>query len=180
METITNLHAAIEAHKPALAASFTSRIQATFDYLVQKFGDRMEGIYNTTSSHVWRETVRPLCTSTRTGDLRGSLSYQLNPEKVAEAAARYADLTAAAWEGKIQAKLGELDAATVHRLDGLRFRITGTRAGRAVEIQQDMILNVSSKGTVFNQFPARLYVERKFTSEAAYKRMFAPKQAQTV
>jgi hypothetical protein len=180
METITNLHAAIEAHKPALAASFTSRVESMFGYLVSKFGVRMDGIYNTTSAKVWRETLSPLCSHTRANDLRRSAEYHLNPEKVAKAAAEYANQTTAAWEAKIQAKLGELDSATVHCLEGVRFRITGTRAGRAVEIQQDMILNVSAKGTVFNQFPARIYIDRKFTSETAYKRLFAPQQAQTI
>jgi hypothetical protein len=36
-----------------------------------------------------------------------------------------------------------------------------------------MIMNVSSRGTLFNQFPARIYVDGKFTSEAKFKKEIA-------
>jgi hypothetical protein len=34
-----------------------------------------------------------------------------------------------------------------------------------------MIINVSPKGKLFNQFPARIYVNGKFTSAAAYAKL---------
>lgn len=39
-----------------------------------------------------------------------------------------------------------------------------------VRIEQSVILNVSSKGKVSNQFPARIYVAGKFVSEAKFKK----------
>lgn len=37
---------------------------------------------------------------------------------------------------------------------------------------QDRIFNVISKGTLYNQWPARIYIDGKRISEAAYKRLF--------
>lgn len=84
-----------------------------------------------------------------------------------------ADDVVAVWANKVQAKMGELDDATVHYVSGTAFRITGTRGGRKVTIEQHMIINVSRLGRLFNQWPSRIYVDGQFTSEAKYKKMFA-------
>ena len=72
---------------------------------------------------------------------------------------------------EIAAKLGELDGAEVRHLDGYRFAVVGTKDGRTVRIEQDMIVNISVKGTLFNQFPSRIYVDGKFTSAANYAKL---------
>jgi hypothetical protein len=59
----------------------------------------------------------------------------------------------------------------VRALDGARFRIVGIKNDRSICIEQDRIVNVSPKGTLFNQFPARIYVNGKFTSAAAYAKL---------
>lgn len=174
--TNATIHAALLARIPALAESTESLLRAQFAGLLGQFGENMKGICNSRSYSVWVNTIRGLCDRAEPSDKkpwehdRGV--YTLNDEKVARAARRIAEGAATAWEAKINAKLGELDDATVHA-DGVRFMISGHRAGKKITIDQDMIVNVSPKGTLFNQFPARIYIDGKFTSAANYAKVFA-------
>lgn len=163
--TDATLQAALEAHKPALVARYTAMTQSTFNSMVERHGPSLKGVGNCwTFARMWTGWISSL--TRHEGDAR-----ILDADRVANAAAAYADATIEAWAGKITTKMGEVEGATIHHLDGAAFRITGTLAGKKVGIDQNMILNVSSKGLPFNQFPARIYVDGKFTSEAAWKRM---------
>lgn len=169
----TELAAALEAFKPELADRFAAMVRHQFDVLVRRHGPALKNIANTTDYRVWANTVRPLTTCTRTGKAFYDVVYAVDETRLAAEAVKYADEVTAEWGRKIEAKLGEMGGAKVNRMDGCRFLITGTRAGRRVEIQQDMILNVSSKGLLFNQWPARVYIDGKFFSAAAYTKAFA-------
>lgn len=155
---------ALEAYKPSLEAYFVNFAERRFANLVNQFGPALRGVYNSDQARNWG-AISSLARST--GD-RVNSAYVLDADRVAAAATVFADATVATWADKISAKLGELDNAEVRHLDGYRFAITGQKAGRSVRIEQDMIVNVSSKGTLFNQFPARIYVDGKFMSAAKF------------
>ena len=72
---------------------------------------------------------------------------------------------------KVNAKAGELTDSKVLRVSGANFRITGMKGDKKVMIEQNQIINVSVKGKLFNQFPARIYVDGKFISAAAFKKI---------
>jgi hypothetical protein len=156
----TVLADALAAHKPALAQYYTASVERRFANLVQRFGSELRGVYNSDVATLWQSIARLA--------KRVNKDQVLDAELVAAAAKEFADATVASWQGKIQSKLGELEEASVSHLDGYRFQICGLKAGRKVRIEQDMILNFSSKGTPFNQFPARIYVDGKFTPAAKY------------
>lgn len=165
--TDATLQAALEAHKPALAARYTAMAQSTFSNMVERHGPALKGINNCwTYARMWSGWISSL--TRRDGDARA-----LDADLVAKAAAAYADATIEAWAAKIATKMGEVEGATIQRMDGVAFLIVGSLAGKRIEIDQQMILNVSSQGKPFNQFPARLRVDGKATSEAAWKRMRA-------
>jgi hypothetical protein len=164
---MTDLTAALEAHKPDLEARFVSFTTNRFNRLIEQFGPALRGIYNSDQCRNWGAIAG--CT-VRLGD-RVNSEYALDDARLAAAAKSFAEQTVAAWATKIEAKLGDLTDAEVRHLDGARFRITGTKGDRSVSIEQDMIVNVSPKGTLFNQFPARIYVNGKFTSAAAYAKL---------
>lgn len=173
MTTNAELTAALDSFKPELAARYDRMVRHQFERLVHRHSANLKNVANTTDYRVWANTVRPMCVSTKTGNTLWDFAYSIDDARLAAEAAKYADEVVEQWGNKIEAKLGELDGARVLRMDGCRFLIVGTRAGVAVEIQQDMILNVSSKGTLFNQWPSRIYVNKKFLSEAAYRKRFA-------
>ena len=173
----TAIHTALEAFRPQLAAAIAYRIERNYKRMTELAAQNGGGWWGINAwlepetQRMWSETTRRCC------DANGFTStdgYTLNPDKVAKFADRQVTDMLASWEAKLVAKLAELDnAEAVRQHSGVAFIVTGTKAGKPVSIEQSMIVNVSSKGLLFNQFPARIYVAGKFTSEAAYKRQFA-------
>ena len=162
---VDTLHAALVAFTPELEASYTALVTDRFNRMVAQLGADLKNVYNDwTWARTFRETIAPNCRRDENGQ------YKLNPVLLAAGAEAYAGMTIANWEAKIQAKMGQLDAATVQHLTGYTFRIIGTRGTDNVSIEQHMILNVSPKGKLFNQWPARIYVNGKFISEAKFKK----------
>lgn len=80
-----------------------------------------------------------------------------------------ADAQIAAFAAKLQKKLGALGDFQATFTRGADFTVTGTRNGHRVVVEQQTVFKVSSNGTPFNQFPARIYVDGKFTPAAEYE-----------
>jgi len=158
--------------RAALVANFskqvTSSINWQFDALLKQFGPSFKGAANSRSYHVWRETVRPCCDASSN---RMDAVYTLSADRVARKAAELAEQFADEVIAKLNIKLGELTNGSVAYVSGANFLIHGTKNGQSVAIEQNQIINVSVKGKLFNQFPARIYVDKKFTSAAKFKKM---------
>ena len=93
----------------------------------------------------------------------------LNTDKVTSAAMKSAKMTVEAMEAKVAGKVGKLSGVTVRHVNGCEFDINGTDAsGRAVQLIQTTVYKFSPNGTMFAQFPCRIYVDGKFTAEAAF------------
>ena len=171
----TAITTALNLFQPELEARYASQVTEYYGKIRSKLGSAFANVYNDwTYARVFQLTVAPNCDRVKTVDNEfdgSSREVVLNQVKLARNAAIYASETIAAWEGKITAKLGELDNADVKRLTGCTFQITGTLSNHKVVIEQTIVTKVSSKGTVFNQFPARIYVDGKFTSEVQYKKL---------
>jgi len=164
---MTAIRTALEAFIPQIAERYESSVTHLFTKMVEAHGASLKGIFNSwTYARAYRNHV-----SIYVRTVEGA--KVLNTELLAAGAQAYALGSVAAWEDKINLKVGELENADVSRLDGVSFNITGMRAGKKVQIVQQIIVNVSSQGKAFNQFPARTYVERKPVSEAAYRKMFS-------
>lgn len=153
--------AAIEKHKPQLVKEYEASVARSLSSLKLSYTDA-EGNFRVPMSKkgdyaLW-EKLRKVMTGAN-----------LDPVKVKEAAQQYADMVAESMKDKIMFKAGELQNPEVRNMSGWEFLITGEVKGSKVYIEQNMILNCSSLGTLFNQFPARIYVDGKFMSEAAYK-----------
>jgi hypothetical protein len=170
---MTELNTALEAYKPELAARFDAFIRWQFDTMVKDCGPSLKNIDRDGRwVRVWYNTMSPLVT--RTDDrFRPLEAAFIREDRLANEAAEYAENVVESWKVKINAKLGELESAQVENMGGMQFNITGTKHGRQVRIEQTVIVKTSSLGKVFNQFPARIYVDGKFTSEAAFKRLAA-------
>ena len=92
-------------------------------------------------------------------------------DKLQEASNKYADNVIQAWKDKIQYKLGAIDNAECKKLTGMSFLITGTKHGKEVRIEQQVIVNRSKHGLLFNQFPARINYDGKAISERRFKEL---------
>lgn len=171
------LKAALESRIPDLSESYKRNMRSQFKWLVSLYGESMDNISNGKQYHLWSDTVRPVCyvTNPTTGCRRPSdpkPTWAIKEEALERRAEEYAKSTALAWFDKIAGKMGNLTDAKCLYAEGMRYIITGMKGDNTVRIEQDMILNVSSKGRVFNQFPSRIYCNGKFISEAKFKDKF--------
>ncbi len=95
-------------------------------------------------------------------------------ESVEKASKSYAKDQIAKFVMKLNRKLGELVNVEVDFADfnGYNCEIRGEAAdGKKVRVEQNRILNFSKNGNPFHQWPARIYVDGKKVSEAAFKKM---------
>jgi hypothetical protein len=178
----TTIHDALEALRPDLEKRYQANVRSTFAHLIETFGPAVEGIYkshNYQSAHVWRHVCAPVVrhvyldeAGNPTPRYSRRTRYELDEARLEKESVAYAQSVALHWEVKILGKLQEMEQVEVRYLDGHRFSITGTRAGQHIQIEQSLIIKRSTKGLLFNQWPARIYVDGKFTPEAAYKRLF--------
>jgi hypothetical protein len=175
-----NLLKGLGDYAPEIAARFKLNVEYMFGRMVEALGEDLKGVHNSWAyCKQWSETVRPIVKceypdnpNAITHSPRDRRIYSIDAEKMEKAAAQYAKDTINTWKIKILAKLETLENVEVEHLTGLTFRIYGTRQGRKIEIQQEMIINCSKNGKLFNQFPALIYVDGKRKSEKKYKEMF--------
>lgn len=176
------LNTALDALRPALAEEYKAFVTRIFESTIARFGADLRQSKN------YRETVTFKTLVVRSTDYLEvekqrydeatktfhpyKYAYVLNPTKLEENAQKYAEVQVDAWRDKILAKMGELTSAKVEYFwTSGQFTITGLRGNRAVAIHQTRVMKSSCRGLLFHQFPARIYVDGKFTSEAAYKKM---------
>ena len=169
--TITNdLTAALEAHAPRFAEYYREQNRRLFARLIKEFGPALRGIYNSSSSSSNCMAVINQITD-RAQSRSVSEPYTLSAGKLAAYADKAAQNLVTAWIGKIAQKVDELESPAVSHVNDYAYLITGTRNGHHVSINQNMIVNVSSRGVLFNQFPARITLDGKKISAAAYAKM---------
>jgi hypothetical protein len=170
-----DLKAALDEYKPQIEDRYKAYVTAVFENLKKLFGPRFNGVANSKHYFVYSDVVGNFkLVKEDERDYRPSAGeYFIDDERLARNAVKYAEATVESWLGKINSKIGDLEDAKVHRLNDMRFEIEGTKHGHSVRIDQDMIINQSSKGKLFNQFPARIYVDGKFFPETKYKAMCA-------
>lgn len=170
------LEAAFAAYTPRLAEVFTRQSRSAFAQMVADCGPTLKGVYNHNQhARTYRAWLAAFVDrgSVVSGGVRKDTDATINEARLAACATTWAEQTIAAWADKINAKLGAMDEVKVASLLNDRFTIIGTRAGRTVRIEQDRIVQRSTKGLLFNQFPSRIYLDGKFTPEAKYHATFA-------
>jgi hypothetical protein len=160
-EFATAVHDAVHAHKPVLVNDYADYVGRVYARMVRVYGPEIRDIMDKGDWSLFRETLKPLLDA----------KHQLVTALVQDAAAAYAEGVAQSLQSKIMGKAGDLKEPNVSHLTGSNFRIHGKLGSKAVTIEQNTIINVSPLGKLFNQFPARIYVDGKFMSEAAYKTM---------
>lgn len=173
------IDAALQQYKPKLAEEFRLHVTRTFDRLVAMYGPKLKDLYRgghdrnaLADRRAHRGLLAPLLKHVQDeGGGYDEYHFVINEDRLDQYAADYADRVVASWRAKIYDKVGRIESASVERLNGFAFDVVGTYKGHRVLLEQQMILNVSGKGTLYNQFPARIYVDGKFTPATAFKTM---------
>lgn len=172
MGTDETIKAALLTEAPRVAELYKATTLATFSRLVDSLGPNLKGIYNNKLIHQFRSIrgsidEKPLPWSLEHGTL---CEYSINPEKLEAESKSYSERAVLEWAGKIISKVGDLTDVTIQSLGRTTFSIRGKRGPDEVNIEQSMTVNCSPRGVLFNQFPARIYVNGKFTPAAKYNK----------
>ena len=162
---------AMLVYAPALSQDYEDYVRRQFKAITDDLGVELKGVY---SSSRWARSFQAIRDSTHqeVAPSGRSSTYSLDDAKLKQNAKRYGEEVSLEWYGKLREKLGELENVTVSPPNrGGDVVVTGDHKGNKVRIDQQRIFKVSQLGTPFHQFPARIYVNDKFMSEAAYKKV---------
>jgi hypothetical protein len=154
----------LQPQAPPLAEEIAAHLRRCYDAVKAAFPNRIWDGHNSWAREgaIFRNIVRGIIDGD--GNLREDLVLKIAKEQ--------ADAIVIVWAAKIIGKLESIENGEVLRLDGYAYNIVGTRAGKKIQIVQNMKHSTSSKGTPFMQFPALIYVDGKKVSEKLYKEMF--------
>lgn len=172
------LKTAMLKYAPQLARDYKEFVKKIFKQMQGDLGLGLKGVY---SSWKWARTYQGIRAniSKKYPTGRGALSPSeydkipavLNIDALNRNAKAYGERVALEWYNKMRLKLGKLSNVKVLYMPrGGDITVTGKYKGKTVTIDQQRIINVSSRGTLFHQFPSRIYVNGKFMSEANYKK----------
>lgn len=175
---IENIAAEFDAMVPTIAAEFASWVTKTLERILATY-DRKEisNLGNSFSSDggKWRQLRRFTIMTDENGNptTRYTSYYKIDHEKIAKDSVRYAQEQIDAFKFKLNQKLADLTDIENLRITGSDFRFSGVLGENKVLVEQTTVLKCSNKGTLFNQWPCRIYVNGKFMSEAAFKKLAA-------
>ena len=178
------LRAAFEAQAPELEKEYYDWIVRVFEYQNEKFNGNIPAYPSATKTdknlyNLIRYTLSQYCDVVKPEGAKpwdNDYFLRLNKTTLAKKAKEYAEEAAVEWFYKTNRKLGKLEDAELLRDSGGDVVVRGTRDGKKIELNQQRILKTSVNGILFHQFPARLYVDSKFVTEAAYKKLFGDKE----
>jgi hypothetical protein len=159
--------AAFALHQDRLADEAVASLQRSLERIKSAYSNLSQDVYSCPRyGQLWRATLRDLC-------VRIDGTYELDMDKAQAWAKTWAQSEIAAAAKKLSTKVGRLVRVKVTGApERGYFTLTGGHPnGAFVRVEQDRILNVSGKGTLYNQWPARIYVDNRLISEAAYKRI---------
>ena len=158
---------AMISYAPAIAEDYKRYVRRIFAEIVRDLGPTLKGVYN---SWKWAKTFSSIQSSIRSETLYSEKF--LDNGLLVKNAKRYSVDTALSWYYKMTIKLGPLESVKVSPPDPSgEVIINGRYKGHTVTVYQHPIINVSSRGLLFHQFPARIYIDSKSVSEAAYKKL---------
>lgn len=176
MTTIQNISSEFDAMVPAIAADFTAWVTKQLERILAQYDRKQISQLGNSWGYdggVWRQ----LRTFTRMVDENGNDTtrftnlYRIDHDRITSKATQYAQYQVDSFKAKLEAKLVDLTDVSDLRINGLNFTFNGKLGERKVHVEQTTVLKCSNKGTLFNQWPCRIYLDGKFISEAAFKKL---------
>lgn len=169
----------LEAYKPVIAEDFVRYTSFWLEDVQQQLGAAMVGVYNSRFARMWMTTVKPLCETFAIDESQNihklhNTGYRINAEKQARIAAEFAEAVVIDSAAKIAAKIGAVESLEVGVMDADgRFTVRGTFQGKTVALRQIRVMKSSTRGVLFYQWPATIYVDGKKMSEVQFKKLVA-------
>jgi hypothetical protein len=171
METnMNNFADAFEPLKPLIIADFEAYVTRQ----VKRYAETWDTMSDAAKQSIRRGNDRTWIFARRfavmdSNRIGAKPTGDVKVEWLSKVAAENAEAQIAEFARKLQAKLGQIGDFKAVFSRGADFTITGNRSGREIRVEQQTIFKVSALGNPFNQFPARIYVDGKFTPAAEYE-----------
>lgn len=172
-DTIRILKEAVDGVLPHLEARFAANLRGTFDTITKKYGNppnREKNFIYSRDYPNWA-IVRDHAVK-RVGEWQSDIRapYEIDESKLAATANRFAKESAEVLLHKMISKVGKADSVEIRSIHKDGFVLAGYKNGIPFVIDQDSIINVSSRGKLFMQWPARIKMNGKRVSEAEFNR----------
>lgn len=155
---------------PSLAQDYIEYIEPIVKKTLEKFPTLQGGSWD--GHYFNRQIAYQHCEVLEKSIYAGKSTFQYSKERTELAAKRYAEAQCLAWFEKLNQKLVNVTEMTMTRSNNGEYKFTAKLGEKKVTIDQQRILKCSPKGKMFHQFPARIYVDGKFYSEANFKKEF--------
>jgi len=163
MKTMTMISFNVESHREAIIEQVKNNVIRTHKRMAEVFGENMSKSSWSVSSEPW-QNIRRLFDCVDAGGKAVSshipnadIHYVVNGAKLQRYAEAEAQVILNSWKAKVERKVGLVDSYEILYHTGNSYTIIFTADGMDFIIEQDMILNTSVRGNLFNQFPARIY-----------------------
>lgn len=168
MNTLDMFRSAFQIRRKALEMKGESNIRHAFEEAVNNYGPALRDI----NTDIWRNTLRHVVSYTETPPTY-QRSYYLDEEKLKKFLDRWTEAEIAEAVAKMYAKVGNLTDVKITAGDASSwFVVTGKHPnGSDVKVTQTQKINFSSRGLMFNQWPALITVNGKRVSESAYQKI---------
>lgn len=177
---VDNLKKAMLKYSPQLAKDYKVFIRSTLKRMQSDLGSGLKGVYNSSqwarTFQVVRGNIKKNWAKSPTGKVTYSSKevdatpYVIVADALNKNAKEYGDRVALDWYNKVLAKLGPLKNVKAAVRTSGDVVVTGDYKGTKVRLDQQRIINVSSRGMLFHQWPSRIYVDGESMSESAYKK----------
>lgn len=177
------LRAEFMKQAPALAASYAAHVRSIYAHYLAEFGgkvpcDLYPGVHKLTEKQKDKQSMVTNLIGRHSkivglDSVRTARHYVLDEATVDKKAAEYGEAVALQWFFKTNLKLGELAGATLHEDSGGYVVVSGRKGDTKIVLRQQRVTKWAPKAReIYSQFPARLYVDGKFTPEAVYAKRF--------
>lgn len=113
--------------------------------------------------------LRYLRTADGFGGVRSGTEMKIAEDFLAKEAARFGEDQVAGYIAKLRRKVDGISVHSVKLHNNGAFTLRGNLGNDSVRIDQQVVFKVSSKGTFFLQWPARIYLRNKFITEKAFR-----------
>lgn len=165
-----DIKSAVETQRAGFKAQAVKQMVAAFDRIVAKYTNRGFGrAFSDFNLYPSYAVIKAALVNVDPAEhLAANRAQMLDAAKVETLADEAAEACCADLQARLEEKVAGLEAVDVKSVGGGNFEVTGTKNGKAVLVAQQTIINVSSKGKLFNQFPARIYVNGKLTPAAKF------------
>lgn len=177
MTTIQNISNEFDAMIPTIAADYVAWVTKQCERFVAMDAKTLSQLPHSWSRDggLFRQLRAFLVTIDENGNdtNRFRYTFRVDHARIERKATEYATFQVDSFKAKLEAKLVDLTDVRDLNISGVNFTFNGNLGEHKVHVEQTTILKCSEKGTLFNQWPCRIYLNGKFISEAAFKKLAA-------